>query len=145
MPSARVTPKIPDKYLTAPTKMVSVSVCNTRTLHNRLRGRTLAKKVWLSRVVEIAPTRGAPRPTHSGGGGNHPIINRMCSETSDPQFRSFFWGKYDVDRSSPSKPLIRGQIHERLSFQSFDNRAEWPLTKPYHGCQFLRRLEGRPA
>jgi hypothetical protein len=37
---------------------------------------------------------------------------------------------YDVDSSTRFKPLITGQISERLSFLYFDNRPEWPIARP---------------
>ena len=39
---------------------------------------------------------------------------------------------YDVDRSTTFKPLITGQINQRLSFLYFDNPAEGPFTRPFH-------------
>ena len=108
MPSARVTPNIPYKYLTAPTKMVSVSVCNTRTLHNRLRGRTLAEKVWLSRVVEIASTRGTPPTPPTPAEEVTTLLSIGCGHQSpDPWFRSFFWGKVRPSQFDDIQPIDR--------------------------------------
>ena len=108
MPSARVTPKIPYKYLTAPTKMVPVSVCNTRTLHNRLRGGTLAEKVWLSRVVEIASTRGTPPTPPTPAEEVTTLLSIGCGhKTPNPQLPLIFLGESTTRQVDHIQPIDR--------------------------------------
>ena len=71
-------------------------------------------------------------PAHPGMGGNNPIFNRMWPADARSTVSSIFLWKVRPSRTSSAfNLLIRLEKFHRLSFQHFDNRTEWPLTRRF--------------